>query len=608
MPGIVGMISKMPRDEARRQLLQMVAANRHESFYTTSTWIDERTGVYVGCVARQNSFSDGMPSQNERGDVVLAFSGEVYTDPNDILSLRERGHEFKNQGASYLVHLYEEDRSFPRCLNGRFHGLVTDTNSRSTMLFNDRYGMQRIYYHEASDGFYFAAEAKAILAVRPELREPDGRGLGEFVACGSVLQNRTLFKGIQVLPPGSAWRFCASVLEEKGKYFDPAEWEQQSALSGEEYHREVREVFARNFPRYLNGQERIGVSLSGGLDTRTVMAWQRFPPKSLPCYTYGEENRDCRDVVVARQVARACQQPHQVLRLGSDFLSRFAHYAERSIFLADGCVDVARAPDLYLSERARQIAPVRLTGLYGDEILRPQFRAFKPMRINREVLTSDILQAVDKAQSTYSELIQVHPESFAAFRQAPWHHYGILSLEQTQLTVRTPFLDNDLVRTVYRAPISATANNDLRVRLIGDGSTALQEICTDRGFAGKAGRISSWFWQNFLEFTFKAEYAYDYGMPQWLAGIDHAFSPLGLERIFLGRHKLYHYRVWYRDALSDFVRDTLFDSKSLMRPWVVPSKVKSMVSSHLKGNRNYTIEIHRLLSLEILHRLFFDAR
>ena len=48
------------------------------------------------------------------------------------------------------------------------------------MLFNDRYGMQRIYCHESKDAFYFAAEAKAILAVRPELRRMDARGLGRI--------------------------------------------------------------------------------------------------------------------------------------------------------------------------------------------------------------------------------------------------------------------------------------------------------------------------------------------------------------------------------------------------------------------------------------------
>lgn len=606
MPGLVGIISKMPRTQVCRQLAAMMEAIRHESFYTAKTWEDEKAGVYVGCVARENSFSDGMPVRNERGDVVLAFSGEVYTDPSELQALRQRGHAFENYGASYLVHLYEEDPSFPKCLNGRFHGLVTELGSQSAKLFNDRYGMQRLYIHESPDAFYFAAEAKAILAVLPDLRKRSEQGFGEFISCGCVLENRTLFEGITVLPAGSVWRFRQGALEKRDKYFDPVEWEQQAALGAEEYHDKIRDVFSQNFPRYLNGREQIGVSLTGGLDTRTVMAWQRFPPKSLPCYTYGEEDRNCRDVVVAKQVANACEQPHQVLRLGSDFLSRFPHYAERSMYLADGCVDVTRSPDLYLSERAREIAPVRLTGLYGDEILRPQHRAFKPMRVNREALAPEIHPWIDRAQSTYSELIQVHPESFAAFRQAPWHHYGILALEQTQLTVRTPFLDNNLVKLTYQAPASATASNDLRVRLIGDGSTTLKGIRTDRGFGGKSGRISSWFWQNYLQFTFRTEYAYDYGMPQWLARVDHMLSPLGLERIFLGRHKIYHYRVWYRDILAGYVRDILFSSKSLTRPWVAPAKVKTMVSSHLKGNRNYTMEIHKLLSLEIMHRLFFD--
>jgi len=55
---------------------------------------------------------------------------------------------------------------------------------------------------------------------------------------------------------------------------------------------------------------------------------------------------------------------------------------------------------------------------------------------------------------------------------------------------------------------------------------------------------------------FKAEYAYDYGMPQWMARIDHLFSWFHLERLFLRRHKFNHFRVWYRDSLSDYVRET----------------------------------------------------
>ena len=225
MPGIVGFITKMAREQGVEQLLQMVETLRHESFYTTGTWIDESLGVYVGWIERRDSFSDGMPLRNERGDVVLAFSGEEFPEPGTVQRLKKQGHELDATGPSYLVHLYEEDASFPAGLNGRFHGLLTDRNRESAVLFNDRYGMHRIYYHESQDGFYFAAEAKAILAVCPELRRMDPRGLGEFVACGSVLENRALFEGIHVLPPASAWVFRNSSLYKQRSYFHPKEWE-----------------------------------------------------------------------------------------------------------------------------------------------------------------------------------------------------------------------------------------------------------------------------------------------------------------------------------------------------------------------------------------------
>ena len=178
-------------------------------------------------------------------------------------------------GPSYLVHLYEEEPSFPAGLNGRFHGLVVDRSRGTATLFNDRYGMQRLYYHESKDGFYFAGEAKAILAVRPELRRMDPQGLGEFVSCGAVLENRTLFAGITVLPPGSAWTFRNGAMERKAIYFHPKEWEEQETLDPESYYRDLRNAFTKNLSRYFDGPERIAMSLTGGLDTRMIMAWQK---------------------------------------------------------------------------------------------------------------------------------------------------------------------------------------------------------------------------------------------------------------------------------------------------------------------------------------------
>src|SRR5215470_985414 len=257
----------------------------HESFYASGTWVDPANGIYVGWVARAGSFADGMPLHNESGEVTLIFSGEEFPDPALVTSLRARGHSVPQDGPSYLVHKYEDEPDFPKGLNGRFHGLISDRRRGTTVLFNDRYGLQRLYFHEGQDTFYFSAEAKAILKVRPELRSIDQRGLGEFIVCGCVLENRSLFSGIQVLPPGSAWLFRAGELEKQASYFEPCEWEREEPLKPQEYYPRLRDVFVRNLPRYFEGRERIGVSLTGGLDTRIIMAWRKAEANSLPCYT-----------------------------------------------------------------------------------------------------------------------------------------------------------------------------------------------------------------------------------------------------------------------------------------------------------------------------------
>ena len=236
MPGIVGLITNRPKACAESELRKMLESVCHEPFYASGTWSDAEQGVYVGWVARRGSFADGMPLRNEGGDVTLVFSGEEFPDPGTAAALRARGHEVAPGGPSYLVHRYEEEPDFPKRLNGRFHGLAADRSRGTVTLFNDRYGLQRIYYHEAKDAFYFAAEAKAILKVRPELRATDPRGLGEFIVCGCVLENRTLFSGVHVLPPGAAWTFRGGVLEKKAPYFEPREWEEQEPLNQEAYY------------------------------------------------------------------------------------------------------------------------------------------------------------------------------------------------------------------------------------------------------------------------------------------------------------------------------------------------------------------------------------
>ncbi len=593
MPGLVGIVTRKPRAGAELEVKRMLGSLLHEPSYVSGTWQDEGTGVYAGWVARAGSFASSMPWQCAGDSRTLLFSGEEYTQSSESKS-------------SHLLSLSRSDPQYPLSLNGRFHGLLVDRAASRASLFNDRFGIHRLYVHQAADALYFAAEAKAILAVRPELRRIDPQGMGDFISCGCVLENRTLFHGIEVLPPASRWTIERGSVARRERYFNPEEWESQPEQGVEDYYASLRETFAEILPRYFEGPESVAMSLTGGLDSRMIMAWRLGGGDSMPCYSFGGMFRDCHDVRTARRVAKTCGLPHSVIPLDGEYLSRFAHYAERTVFLSDGCVDTKHSADLYVNERAAGIAPARMTGNYGGEVLR-QVRAFKPMPLDREVFTEDLRPHIDQARQTYQRVSQCHPLSFAVFRQAPWHHYGLLSLEQTQVSLRSPYLDNEFVRAVYRSPAAARTSDELSLRLIGDGNPALLKIATDRGLGGSLPGPLAAANHALSEFSFKAEYAYDYGMPQFAARIDHALSGLHLERLFLGRHKFYHFRTWYKNQLAGYVREILLDPRTLSRPYLRAERVRQIVERHLDGGRNHTLDIHKLLTVELQHRLFIDA-
>ena len=122
------------------------------------------------------------------------------------------------------------------------------------------------------------------------------------------------------------------------------------------------------------------------------------------------------------------------------------------MYLGEGCADVSRAPDLYLNEKAREIAPVRMTGNYGGEILR-RVRTFKPVDpvlgcFDPEFLTLLIkLGNICRALSGASHFVcRLQAGSMEPLRD--------LALEESQLSLRSPYLDNDLVElsSAHRSP------------------------------------------------------------------------------------------------------------------------------------------------------------
>ena len=610
MPGITGIISKTPKEKNENDLQLMLSSILHESFYTSGTYTNDKIGIYAGWVCHEGSFSDCMPVWNEKKNAVLIFFGDNFTDLELFDQLKANHHRFDNSNASYIIHLYEEKGiDFLQNLNGWFSGILVDIQAGKIFLFNDRYGMQRIFYYEGRDAFYFSSEAKALLKICPELREIDMKGLGEFLSCNCVLEYRTLFKNIFLLPGAAAWQFKPDGSINKVCYFKLASWENQPWLEKEFFYEKMRETFAKILPRYFRTNQKIGISLTGGLDTRVIMANMEMPPGKYPCYTFGGMYRDCYDVKVARKVADACHQTHQVLPLDQQFLSNFQKYAEKTIYITDGYFDVSGSYEVYLNALARKIAPIRMTGNYGGEILRGIEGMLKAASPSEKLYNSDMNIHFQNAANTVAGLYKSssHPMTINLFQEIPlFRNHGFVS-EQSQLTPRTPYLDNDLVALMYRAPMNDRNNMELTLRLIADGNPALGAIPSDRGFGGNKKIPFSILVEPYYDFLFKAEYAYNYGMPQWLAKIDYIFMFMHFEKLFLGRHKFAHFRRWYRDELADYVKSILLDEKSLGRPYLNRKTVEEMVQGHTKGNRNYTTEISKLITLELIHRLLIES-
>ncbi len=609
MPGITGIIAHSRAIENTSAIRSMVDCMVHEPFHMSGTYVNDRIGLWAGWVCHQGSFSDCLPVWNEKKDVCLIFSGEDLCDNATINDVKARGHVFDQGNASYLVHSYEENGiRFLEQLNGWFSGILVDFREEKIVLFNDRYGVNRIYYHENRQGFYFSSEAKSLLRVLPGMRQFDLKSLGEFFNCGCVLQNRTLFSGVSLVPGGAAWTFCPGQPARKETYFKKESWENQPVLTGSQYYERLKETWQRILPRYFRPGQQVGLSLTGGVDSRMILAWAPCRPGTLPCYTFGGMYRDCGDVRISRQVAKICQQPHETIPLKNEFFGEFPALAEKAVYVTDGNLDVTGSADLFVHRRIRQIAPVRVTGVYGGEILR-RLVVFKPMRTcqGQNHLDPELLRHVRAAAITYAEESEDNKLSFIAFKQAPWHMHARFAVERSQVTIRTPYFDNDLVALAYQAPSDFT-DSEPALRLIAEGKPSLRTIGTDRGSVLRAIPGLTQSRRLFQEFTFKAEYVYDYGMPQWLARIDRVLAPPHLERLFLGRHKWYHFRVWYRDKLSKYLQDVLLDPAAINRSYLRDSCLQEMVRNHIKGNRNYTLELHKLLTLEIVNRKLMEQK
>ena len=601
MPGIYGIIGKRPFIERESLVKSMVSSTEYESFYDSGLFSIPAMGVYAGWVAHEDSFGTDQPFFNEQRDVVLLFSGECFADAELRADLRKKGHDLRQAAGSWLVHLYEEegDRFFEK-LNGLFSGLLIDKRQAKAFLFNDRYGLERLYWHETEDAVFFASEAKALLRVLPDLRAFDREGVAQFLAFGCTLGQRTLFQGVQLLPGGSVWSFQNGKCQ-KRKYFSPKSWEFQTILSAEAFVAEFQETFQRILPRYFESESRTGISLTGGQDSRMIMACLPKVGEKPVCYTFSGENRDTLDALLAAQIANVCGLEHRILRISRDFFSDFKSHVDRTVYITDGSLGSLGAHEIYLNNRARALSPVRVTGVFGGEILRG-VSMFKPLHLARRLVNPDLAETVSSCTGNWSRNGE-HSVTFAAFRETPELRFALVSASRSQVTFRTPYLDNEIVALAYRAPETARMSSDCTSSLVKANKPSLSKLPTDMGELGEANRVTMAVRRIFAKVACKLDYFRSEGLPRGLSGLDSSFTQISSVFGIAGLHKYLPYRSWFQRELADYVKSVVSDARAQHTPFWNLDFLEYIVGEHIRGRKNYTLELNAVLTLEAVERL-----
>lgn len=601
MPGIAGIITRHPTAETRQAVQRMGDCLRHEDFYVGGFHTEGELGVCAAWTAFARSPAAGQVFQNEPKDIALLLAGECSVVEGGKTGLR--GPERAPADGAVLVDRYEElgDGFFER-LNGLFSGLLMDRRRRQVVLFNDRYGSERIYWHETPAAFYFASEAKALLRVLPALRQFDPEGVAQFLGVGSPLGGRTLFRGVRLLPGASRWVFGEGGLE-RGSYFSPAAWEALPKLPAAAYEEKFRAVFEDILPRYYRAEARVGISLTGGLDTRLIMACHAHDAGREVSYTFTGPAGQTLDDRVAARVAGACGLEHHLLRLGPDFFTDFARQADRTVYLTDGTAGILGAHEVYFHRLARPLAPVRLTGNYGSEILRA-VSTFKPLGLDPGIFQPAFRGAVDAAADQL-RAEKKHPDTFAAFAEVPLNLYGTLAAGRTQLTFRTPYLDNALVALAYQCPPELKKSSLPAMRLVKACAPALDRIPTDRGFISDRSDPEILARRIFAEVTFKLDYCSNAGLPGPFGALDPWFRPVARGLGIAGLHKFLQYSTWFREALAPWVTERSEAAAKDGGAYFDGPGLRRMVIRHLAGRRDHPGEINAVLTLESVQRQFF---
>jgi len=322
-------------------------------------------GVHLGNrrLAIQDVPGGSQPMANEDGSVIVVYNGEIYNYPQLRDLVLDRGHKLTTHcDTEILPHLYEDEGiAFAARLNGIFAFALYDHARNKLFLVRDPLGVKPLVYAAERGMLAFGSEAKAVLAsglVQPEL---DELSLHLTMNVRYLPGHRTFFRGIHRLPPGHVLEFTAG--EARLQQYAAIDWTPDESMSRGDWLEGIRYHYEQAVTRQLISDVPVGVSLSGGIDSSSIVAMlRRTTSGPIKTFSLGfDEPTD--ETGDARFVAHTYGTEHSEVVLHEPAL---AHLADAIWHTEEPKVNSLQ---LYLLHRfIGEHVSVVLSGLGGDEL------------------------------------------------------------------------------------------------------------------------------------------------------------------------------------------------------------------------------------------------
>jgi asparagine synthase (glutamine-hydrolysing) len=304
MAGIAGIFG------AGAQNVDRAGAQRALSF-TGNEKVDyfASTEMFGISVAHQSEASRS-PRLAEANDFCILLDGEIV----DIDLGEKKFADARSMAVECSRLLRHEGVESARRLNGSFVIGAFDLAGRSLHLISDRTGSRPFFYVSGKDFLAFSSRMEVFPAFGLDCAKAiDAGGLAELLAFGRVL-GRNLLPDVKTVPSSQVLTFQDGRVR-KVRYFKLGFSYGEKPGDIDENADDLARVFKQSVEKRLVGWDEVGLLISGGLDSRAVLACM---PDWVTCYTVCDR-RNVETRIAEKTVATKGNR-HVLLKRSTDYL------------------------------------------------------------------------------------------------------------------------------------------------------------------------------------------------------------------------------------------------------------------------------------------------